>query len=347
MSTKTDEVKLTTTEDRILNGLLEKGIRELKPKRADHKITYSDLDEVVKDLTEKDRKKVLKSLVLKGYLKEKDFDAALICPNCESSDVFTRYNCPSCQSINIRKVQLVEHSKCGFIGNLSEFEKKDQLICPKCNILISDLTISTSNQQQDKKTVLKIIGSSFACDKCGTKFDKPLTSHICQDCSATFSFREANYERLPAYELTEKIDTLAPNTFETDTLRQIETIIQNKGYTVELNAKIKGRSGFEQTFDLIAKKGDETILLDVSSWGNQNDLITLLGKKMDIESSSVILIDLVGNPNLTTLAKPYNITVIDGREGKMEEEINGVLIQEAKKEPKRPSFFRRRNRSFG
>jgi hypothetical protein len=338
---KTDAITLTTTEDRIINGLLEKGIRELRPKRVDHKIVYSDLDEIVKDLSEKDRKRALKSLVLKGYLKEKDFDAALICPNCVSSDVFTRYNCPSCQSINIKKVQLVEHSKCGFIGNLSEFDKDGQLICPKCNTMIGNPS-STSSKQQDKTTALKIIGSSYACDKCGSKFEKPLTSHICQNCSASFSYREANYERLPAYELTEKVDTLAPNTFMTDTLRQLETIIQNKGYTVELNAKIKGRSGFEQTFDLIAKKGDETLLLDISSWGNQNDLIALLGKKMDVESSSVILIDLAGNPNLVTLGKPYNIKVLDGREGKMEEEINGALTDGAEKEIKRQSFFRRR-----
>jgi rubrerythrin len=340
-ATKTDAVKLTTTEDRILNGLLEKGIRELKPKRTDHKITYSDLEEIAKDLSEKDRKRVLKSLALKGYMTEKDFDAALICPNCASSDVFTRYNCPNCQSINIKKVQLVEHPKCGFIGNFSEFEKDDQLICPKCNMIIGNPSTATSKQQQGKTPVLKTIGSSFECDKCGSKFDRPLTSHICQNCSASFNFREANYERLPAYELTDKVDTLAPNTFMTDTLRQLEKIIQNKGYTVELNAKIKGRSGFEQTFDLIAKKGDETILLDVSSWGNQNDLIALLGKKMDVESNAVILIDLAGNPNLTILAKPYNITVLDGREGKMEEEINKTLTNGAEKETKRPSFFRR------
>jgi hypothetical protein len=335
---KTDAIKLTTTEDRILNGLLEKGIREIKPKRIDRKITYSNLDELAKDLSEKDRKKVLKSLAVKGYLKEKDFDAALICPNCGSSDVFTRYNCPSCQSINIMKVQLVEHSKCGFIGNLSEFEKDDQLICPKCSILIGDLVTATS-KQQDKTTALKIIGSSYACNKC--KFDKPLTSHICQDCSAPFSYKEAYYERLPAYELTEKVDNLAPNNLVMDTLRQLEKIIQDKGYMVELNAKIKGRSGFEQTFDLIANKGDETILLDVSSWGNQNDLIALLGKKMDIDSSSVILVDLAGNPTLTTFATPYNIKVLDGREGKMEEEINKTLTAEPDKGAKRSSFFRR------
>jgi hypothetical protein len=342
MSTQKNEpVKLTTIEDRILQGLVEKDIREIIPKRTDHKIAYTDLEGILGEVSEKKLKSILKSLTLKGYLKERDYDSVLLCPNCNSSQVYTRYNCPQCQSININRVQLIEHKSCGYIGNRSEFEQEEGLICPKCKTEIDSPTKAQPSNKPDSKQTIRVIGSSFECEKCGSRFEKPLATHTCKSCSANFSYREANYERLPAYTLTERVDTLTPTNFETDALRKIEKIIQNKGYTVELNAKIKGRSSFEQTFDLIAKRGSETILLDISSWGNQNDLISLLGKKMDVVSNSIILVDLAGNPSLTTLAKPYNITVLDGREGKIEEEINRVLKGVKEKEAKRSSFFRR------
>ena len=342
MSEKKEDVKLSTREERILTDLLEKGVRELKPLRAGHKVTYTDLDEVANDLSEKNKKKLLKSLTIKGYLKEKEFDASLICPNCESTEIYTRHNCPSCKSINIQKNRLVEHTKCGFMGNINDFEKDDQLICPKCKAVIYDSSNVGYKQTQIKMTAAKNIGSSFTCNNCGSIFDKPLTTHICTDCSASFNSIEADYERFPVYELTEKVDTLTTNNSKTNILRQLEKIIQTKGYTVELNAKIKGKSGLEQAFDLIAKKGDEIMLLDVSSWGNQKDLTELLGKKTDVRSSSVTLIDLTGNQNLVALGKLYSIAVLDGRDGeKLGEAISRILPEKVEKNSSRLSFLRR------
>jgi hypothetical protein len=110
-----------------------------------------------------------------------------------------------------------------------------------------------------------------------------------------------------------------------DALRGVEKLITEKGYEVELNAKLRGKSGVEQTFNLVAKKDKTLLLLDVSAWGSQNDLISLLGKKMDFDSKPIILLDLAGNPNLASLGKPYNILVLDGKSEKHLEILAGVL----------------------
>ncbi len=164
-------------------------------------------------------------------------------------------------------------------------------------------------------------------------------------CGAIFTYREANYEKLPYYELTERVDKLAPNRFVTDHIREVEKIFTDKGYVVELNAKLTGKSGVDQSFDLAARKGKELYLFDISAWGNQNDLIGLLGKKMDVESKSIILLDLTGNPTLASLGKPYDITVLNGKDQGYKETLEKMLGSEVKeKDENRGILFGRRGK---
>jgi len=324
-STKTDLAKLSREEEKLLNTLVDKGRRETKPQRLGDVIVYQGLEELSKETGDKEVKKLLKTLTSKGFMKEKDHDSALFCPRCGSINVLSRYNCPHCQSFNVLKIQLLEHPFCGYIGNRREFDTEKGLVCPKCKTFIGDFFEAQSREQKDKPKIIKVIGSSFVCEKCDGKFEKPLVVHSCEKCGANFTYREAIYEKLPSYALTEKVEELAPNRFETDSLRHIEKILIERGYHVELGAKLVGKSGVEQSFDIVARKGNDVILLDASTWGNQNDLISLLGKKMDVDSKSVILLDLAGNPNLASLGKPYSITVLDGRDEKYRETLIGLL----------------------
>jgi hypothetical protein len=166
---------------------------------------------------------------------------------------------------------------------------------------------------------------------------------VCQNCKATFTYREASYEKLPSYELTDKIELLSPKRFERDALHQVEKIFSEKGYSVEIDGKIMGKSGVEQSFDLIARKDKKIILLDVSAWGRQTDLISLLGKKMDVDSQSIFLLDLGGNPNLSALAKPYNIVVLDGKDDKHMENLTTIIgeITDGAAEKRDSSFWKR------
>ncbi|MCX6654136.1 MAG: hypothetical protein NTY03_03330 [Candidatus Bathyarchaeota archaeon] len=334
-SKQIDVIKLSPNEEKLLNTLVDKGIREIKPKKVDHTIEYESLQELTKEISEKEIKKLLKSLTLKGFMKEKTYDSALFCPICDSLQVYSKYNCPQCQSLSIHRVQLIEHSFCGYIGNRSEFEQEEGLTCTKCKTFIGDFAIAQDKNQPDKSKKIRVIGSSFTCDKCGSKFEKPSTTHNCDRCGASFTYKEANYEKLPSYELTEKVESLAPNRFIMDALRQVEKVFTSKGYQVELNSKLLGKSGVEQSFDLVAKKAQDAILLDVSAWGSQNDLINLLGKKMDVNFKSMILLDLAGNLNLASLGETYKITVLNGKDNSHLKLLAALLDEAEKEEPKK------------
>ena len=120
-----------------------------------------------------------------------------------------------------------------------------------------------------------------------------------------------------------------------DSLRGVEKVFINKGYSVEFDSKLTGKSGTVQSFDIVAKKENRVYLLDVSAWGFQTDLVALLGKKMDVDYKSIILLDLTGNSNLASLGKPYEITVLNGKDGKHLEELESILNEadaEGKKE---------------
>jgi rubrerythrin len=342
-SKKIDATKLSTSEEKLLNSLVDKGIREIKPKRFGESIIYDGLEELIKDNNYKEVMKLLKSLKKKEYLTEHNYDSAIFCPRCGSIQVFSKYNCPQCQSMSIEKIQLIEHIFCGFIGNRNEFEGPDGLVCPKCKTIIGDFLGAQSKKETEKNKQIRVIGSSFVCDKCGSKFERPTTSHVCQNCKATFTYREASYEKLPSYELTDKIELLSPKRFERDALHQVEKIFSEKGYSVEIDGKIMGKSGVEQSFDLIARKDKKIILLDVSAWGRQTDLISLLGKKMDVDSQSIFLLDLGGNPNLSALAKPYNIVVLDGKDDKHMENLTTIIgeITDGAAEKHDSSFWKR------
>ena len=341
MKATDEQGQLNTIEDKFLQSLIEKGIREIKPKRVGHKIVYIGLEDTSVDVPENQKIKLLKTLTLKGYLKEKDYDSVILCPSCSSSQIFSRYNCPHCESKNLKKIQLIEHLACGYIGDRSEFDKENGLVCPKCGTDIGVFIDAQSKIQSNIKNKIKVIGTSFECLKCGNKFEKPLVIHTCENCSTDFSYREAKYEPLPSYEITEKI-IIAPNKKSTNQLDIIEKLLTENGYMVELNTKIVGKSGFEQNFDLIAKKGKEQILLDVSGWGSQNDLISLLGKKMDVNAKAIILLDLAGNPTLSTIGKQYNIMVLNGKDEKLLETFTHFLSDiEKDKNDKRPGFLRK------
>jgi hypothetical protein len=61
---------------------------------------------------------------------------------------------------------------------------------------------------------------------------------------------------------------------------------------------------------MVAAKGGVKLIVDVSTFGGQNDLVSLLGKKMDLVGSDALLVDMTGNEELSSLGKVYNIQIL-------------------------------------
>ena len=79
---------------------------------------------------------------------------------------------------------------------------------------------------------------------------------------------------------------------------------------MEQDVDVRGLSGSDHHFSLVATKGAVRIVVDVSTFGNQNDLVSLLGKKMDLIGSDALLVDMTGNEELSSLGKVYNIQIL-------------------------------------
>ena len=192
--------------------------------------------------------------------------------------------------------ELLEHMKCGYIGSNDKFIKDSFLVCPNCQTQLTDEALQ-----------YRVIGNCYQCEKCGYRFDKPDVIHICQKCGRNFTYQEAKYIKIFAYKITE--ETVNALRGDLPILETIKKTLSDKGFKVQLRPLITGTSGVQHTFDILAEKNKTRIIIDISITGNKNDMISLFGKKLDVNPTKALIIDLSNLDELTQLGKVYDITV--------------------------------------
>lgn len=292
------EINAQDEDEEFLRELIKKGILTLKPSLDRQGIRYVDAEETWKvDLTK--ARAIINELVKKGFLKPDFVDRVLTCPKCGSPEVYSKYACPKCKSHNVEFTELIEHTKCGNIGPKDSFAKGASLICPRCQM---EFTKKTSDY--------RVIGNFYLCEKCGNRFDKPDAIHICQNCGTTSTYQNAKYIKTFAYSVTEE----AMKSFQTELpiLENIKKILVEKGFRVQLHAKVTGTSGAQSPFDILAEKGTIRLVIDVSATGNKNDVIALLAKKVDVNPTGTAILDLSASEEINNLGKVFGINVFKG-----------------------------------
>lgn len=185
--------------------------------------------------------KYLDSLAKKGYVESKIIDRILSCPQCGGLNIITKYTCPKCGNINITKTNLIQHKVCGYVDTEVKFEKEGRLICPKCNVVITE------------RSNITILASLFECLVCGYRTSTPNIIHKCGDCETMFSPRQANYIPIHGYELRDEILEL---------ITSRETLLKTvKSVTSDLGIEVKTNPSSEIPLSLTM--GDEQIDIDV------------------------------------------------------------------------------------
>ena len=196
-------LELTTDEKALLTQLINKGIKKIELKTSLDGITYEGLEDIIKEYGEQKLRNLLEALANKKYLTIKERDPALFCPKCHSLHVYSKYTCSRCQSVNVNRIELIEHPFCGYTGVKKNFIFGASLTCPNCK---TDLgSIDGRPPGDGSREDYKVIGSSFECEECGNRFNKPDFIHNCQKCGEIFDYQTAIYEKLHDYELTEHI----------------------------------------------------------------------------------------------------------------------------------------------
>jgi len=281
----------------FLRQLVQNGILELHPSFAKSGINYSDASHFLPDQDLIAVKNFLTKLAEKGVLKSKVVDRVLVCPQCGSPEVHSKFACPRCNSENVELTQLIEHKKCGYIGALDNFSKQAGLVCPRCGTILDSA-----------KLEYRVIGNFYQCENCGNRFDKPEVKHVCQNCGQVSTFQDIKYEKIFAYRVTD--DVIREIGRELPLIENIRQFLVARGFTVTLHSEIVGASGAKSLFALTAEKGEKKLVFDVSLEGNKNDIVALLAKKVDVNPSRAILLDLSGGVELLTLGKIYGIDAV-------------------------------------
>ncbi|MEM2815701.1 MAG: hypothetical protein QW056_00410 [Candidatus Bathyarchaeia archaeon] len=252
-----------------------------------------------------------------GILKRRLYDKVIYCPHCGSHNVSTHYCCPYCRSFNIKKDSLIEHVKCGYIGIEENFRVANKLICPKCRMELKNLDLD-----------YRRAGIWCTCKECGKSFDIPVPRHFCRDCQSKFAFEDSETQDVYAYSLNEEVrgEIEAGWIF----VAPIREFLKGVGFEVEAPAFLRGRSGANHMFDLVATMGAEKkclMVMDVATSPEglvpEQPIIALFAKVFDVSPDIAYLIAIPKlNENGKKMAELYKINIIEAKDAK---EITTVL----------------------
>jgi len=192
-----DFKRLDAEEKAVLQGIFEMRVREITPRIGPDGVSYEGLEEMRRTYGEKRLRHLLDSLAGEGFLQVKEHDPVATCPKCDSHKIAVRLGCRGCGSVDVRRVKILEHVLCGFMGAEDAFRQGVSLRCPKCGRAIgSDIERPLKG---GPRLGARVIGSIFRSRDCGREFDKPEVKFECLECGLSFDFRMARYDSLRGY----------------------------------------------------------------------------------------------------------------------------------------------------
>lgn len=255
----------------------------------------------------------LNKLYEAGILERRLYDKVVHCSRCDSAYISIRYCCSYCKSFDIKRSALIEHVKCGYMDVEENFVKGNKLVCPKCHEELKKLDLD-----------YRKAGMWCTCKDCGKSFDIPVAAHFCRNCHTSFSFEEAVIKDVYAYKLKEEAkEEVAVGWIVIAPIR--EFLVEN-GFEVESPAFIKGKSGANHMFDVVAykRKGESAqkiMVIDLATSAedavSEQPVIALFAKIYDVspENAYLVAIPKMGE-NGKKMAELYNIKLIEAKNQK-------------------------------
>ena len=117
---------IETSNEKMITPIIDLG---------QNKITYPILEQIGES---PDNLDFLEKLTSENFdiLKRTVYERFAVCPeHPESMSTTIRLNCPRCSSMDISKLHLIEHKRCGYISENKNFETSDDgtiISCPSC-----------------------------------------------------------------------------------------------------------------------------------------------------------------------------------------------------------------------
>jgi Thaumarchaeal output domain 1 len=280
----------------VVQRMVDQGVYLITPRLDTKGLSYPALTNVFPEKSEAEIQEFLEKLRGTGILKSKLLDKVIVCPTCGSPSVYSKYNCPRCSSFDIGKASIIEHVRCGYIGSKEKFQKGNLLICPKCKNTVGEVDY-------------RKIGTSFECNSCGSRFEAPRMSHKCNSCDDVFTYKEARYEPIFEFELSEETKrSVAKGTLP---LASILNTLKDDGFEVGLKSDLIGKSGATHNFDIVARKSSALVVANFTFEPKEEDIIGLFAKKYDVDPTFTLLIALTPpSKEEETVSKAYGVMII-------------------------------------
>jgi len=92
-------------------------------------------------------------------------------------------------------------------------------------------------------------------------------------------------------------------------VRIARTVLESLGYNVEEKARVKGLSGFEHDFDLLARKGGKVLCISIRE-ANPTKMFSELVKGIDVKHEIVVAVEGDPPPKALEFAREGRIKII-------------------------------------
>ncbi len=235
---------------KLMGAMLSGSIGDLKPQIDPDRETGYYYPEAAKALNipDKEMLALLEYLAKAGVLERMASEKYIYCPQCKSLNLTPGYHCVKCGSAGIVRGRVLVHTVCQYAGVEEEFTRSGKLMCPKCY-----QELRSANQDFTSLGVLR------KCRDCGEVFGHPAIKWRCLKCGNVVSEDKVMEVDAYTYGLSHKEEMRLLLTFELNHKPRLIKFLQERGFEVHENAKAKGRSGAEHTFDLLALRDDGVV----------------------------------------------------------------------------------------
>ena len=184
-----------------------------------------------------------------GVVTEAIFERVLYCPRCSTpSNVYLRFKCAQCGSLDISINRMIEHLQCGTIHQETAFRVGKNLICPTCKKLLQALG------------EYRIIGVVCSCNACRAHFENPAEAFFCRKCASEFDLATSMIVDVFSYSMSKTSLAEARRFLGVTTLTKI---LRENGFEVKTPGVLVGPTR-EVVFSLLAYKKARTIAVDLT-----------------------------------------------------------------------------------
>ena len=256
------------------------------------------------------------------------YERFAVCPKHPNSlSVNIRLYCPRCSSMEIEKLHLIEHRRCGYISEKKNFASTpDGVItsCPSCKKEIRDM-----------KKEIGIPAMWYRCKDCEEKFDDVNIKLYCRKHNHDFDMFESNTIEIPGYKLKNLSDN--SNTSIAPILDKLKQVLYSHGFESEENYNVRGKSGNQHHVNVYGKdQNNRTVFIFVKNPNAESDNSELNSKIIEVLDTSPTVAILIGFPSISEKAKSitsnYNISLVTEQDPKLIlSEIEKILSEKIPK----------------